>query len=312
LYVANDADPTGNILKYDGNTGDFLGVFVDSGVGGMGRGNDLHWGPDGNLYVSLGPSNGEGKILRYDSTGTPLGVDGSTTDATFINVGPGLLCNGFGFAPDGNIYVAVDNYNAQTNHGVFRFNPDGTPNPADGQTGATFVLPGSGGVRFIDGIGFGNDGNLYVTDQYKGRILEYDINDNTGAFLGVFVDRGSGGLGTFPGTILFYDDGTGPSVAHHEQRAVSLSLLGPHAGQRFVEADMAMASLDGSGAAPEGVTVGLQSVKQDDVNLVHQRTLTLSDAETSLVPSAYDNDLRLPAQSHPDLVLSTSLLEDGI
>jgi sugar lactone lactonase YvrE len=289
LYVANDGLTYGNILKYDGNTGDFLGIFVDRGVGGMGRGNDLHWGPDGNLYVSLSVPGPDGAVLRYDSTGTPLGVDGSTTDATFIDVGPGSLCNGFGFGPDGNIYVAVDDISS-TIGSVLRFNPDGTPNPADGQTGAIFVPAGSGGVRFMDGVGFGYDGNLYVTEPQAGRILEYDINDNNGAFLGAFVDSGSSGLQA-PGTVLFYDDGTGPNVPHNNERAASIAIAVPHGGQQFVESETAMPLLGEPVPAPKGESGAQALVKPDGVSAAHYPTSMLLDVDTSLVPILSDVDL---------------------
>jgi hypothetical protein len=292
LYVANDASTKGNILKYDGNTGDFLGIFVDSGVGGMGRGNDLHWGPDGNLYVSL--SGSVGKILRFDSSGIPNGVNGSNTDATFIDVGSGVFCNGFGFGPDGNIYVSIDNSDFTTGR-VLRYNPDGTPNPADGQTGATFVPIGSGGVRFIDGIGFGNDGNLYVTDQATsggmgGKVLEYNINDNSGGFLGAFVDAGSGGI-SLPAGIQFYDDGTAPHGSHNGQSAASVSLALPHAGRQVVDMGAATSLLGEPLRVSDGMAADLQPVVQDASSPVQHPASLLSDADTMVVSGLADLSL---------------------
>jgi hypothetical protein len=307
LYVANaiGLPNNGNVLEYDGSTGAFVGVFVAAGVGGMGRANDLHWGPDGNLYVSLtGGTNGNGKVLRYDATGTPFGVDGSTTDATFIDVGAGLFCNGFGFGPDGNLYVAVDT-NTYIMGRVLRFNPDGSPNPADGQTGATFVPVGSGGVRFIDGIGFGFDGNLYVTDIPNtspfmgGQVLEYDINDNSGAFVGTFVDAGSGGM-AIAATVLFYDDGTAPSVAPHNNHQLSRlraggadSLAAQHSGQTSpapIETGLTTEAPTEQPPSVDGVLAGSALPGQDGVKLAHHPAVAGALADAALAA-----DLDLPA-----------------
>jgi hypothetical protein len=70
LYVVSEL--TNNVLRYDGSTGDFLGVFVAAGSGGLRTPHGLAFGPDNNLYVV---SNGTSTVLRYDgSTGAFLGV----------------------------------------------------------------------------------------------------------------------------------------------------------------------------------------------------------------------------------------------
>ncbi len=84
LFVSNPGaiDGTGNILRYDERTGDFLGVFIPDGSGGLGRPDGLVFGPDGNLYVCSG---GPDCILRYDGiTGDPLpsrGNSGATVES---------------------------------------------------------------------------------------------------------------------------------------------------------------------------------------------------------------------------------------
>jgi hypothetical protein len=64
----------------------------------------------------------------------------------------------------------------------------------DGTTGnlidANFVPLGSGGVGFIDGITFGPDGDLYVTDMQNNRVLRY--SGSTGTFSDVFIDPSTG------------------------------------------------------------------------------------------------------------------------
>ena len=70
LYVASSQ--TNQILRYDGETGAFLDVFVHSGGQGPQFPVGLAFGPDGHLYVG---SFGNDRILCYDGiTGEPLGV----------------------------------------------------------------------------------------------------------------------------------------------------------------------------------------------------------------------------------------------
>ena len=57
-----------------------------------------------------------------------------------------------------------------------------------GQTGAfmdVFVPNSSGPLAGPFGLAFGNDGNLYVSNQQAHQVLRY--NGQTGAFIGVFV-----------------------------------------------------------------------------------------------------------------------------
>jgi hypothetical protein len=114
--------------------------------------------------------------------------------------------------------VLVDGFKS---HNVARFNlADGLPKPAPGQTGANFVPSGSGSLDGTEGLDFGPDGNLYVTDQLttvlRGRIQAFSGTD--GSPLGIFVNYYSGGIQN-PAGLLFYDDGTGPGTAHHRAAA---------------------------------------------------------------------------------------------
>ena len=60
------------MLRYDGRTGAFLGVFVAKGSGGLNGAYGLAFGPDGNLYVDSFINN---QVLRYDGgTGAFLDV----------------------------------------------------------------------------------------------------------------------------------------------------------------------------------------------------------------------------------------------
>ena len=64
------------MLRFDGQTGDFIDVFVPDGSGGLDFARDVTFGPDGNLYVS---SSNTDEILRYD------GVTGEFIDLFAYN-----------------------------------------------------------------------------------------------------------------------------------------------------------------------------------------------------------------------------------
>jgi streptogramin lyase len=195
LYVS-DAVGGGAIYRYDGTTGAFIDVFVPGGSGGLDTPAGIVFGPDGNLYVN---DYGGSSVMRYDgATGDPLPAPGQT-GAFFVSSGLQMPNLGTTFGADDNLYVG--NFGGNS---VNRY--DGTtaePLPADGQTGAYFVPPGSGGLSSAHGIAFGLDGNLYVSSEATNQVLGYD--GTTGAFLGVFATRmGYGGTAG----LFFWDTGT--------------------------------------------------------------------------------------------------------
>jgi sugar lactone lactonase YvrE len=229
----------GDVHRYNGTTGAFLGTFVSQGYGDLSGALAANIGSDGNLLVS---SAGTDSVKRYDAfTGAYLGdfvtphsggltnphgvifgPDGnlyvssantnsvlrySGTTGHFIdafvypNSGGVSNPNGLTFGPDGNLYV-----NSNNNSAVMRYDgTTGDPLPADGQSGAVFVSSHSGGLdRPIMGIAFGPDGNLYVGGNSSNNVLRYD--GQTGTFIDEFVHAGSGGLISTHG-IAFGPDG---------------------------------------------------------------------------------------------------------
>lgn|SRR5215469_8637132 len=187
LYVNNHGtqgpNPVSSVLRYNGQTGAFMGAFVQPGAGGLsGASVGIDFGPDGNLYVE---SNSTNSILRFS------GRTGQFIDA-FVPAGSGGLSqpSGFVFGPDGNLYVA--------SHGsepVLRYN---------GKTGEfidIFVSAGSGAIRNPTDLIFGPDGNLYVASRGNSRILTFD--GVTGDFLNTFIPQGTGGL-SGPNELLFF------------------------------------------------------------------------------------------------------------
>lgn len=230
LLVTRNTDSS--VLRYDGETGAFDGVFIPPGSGGLANPQGMTYGPDGNLYLAGFDSR---NVLRYDGrTGAFLGV--------FVTPGSGGLGapNDLLFGPDGNLYVSdgffgtnsVLRYDGRTGAflGVFAsggglfvpqhlaFGPDGNlfvesvlSNDVmryDGRTGAPLPAPGQSGAVFIRGksvvpLAFGPDGLLYVATTAN-DIQRYD--GRTGAFIDVFVPPGSGGLNS-ANDLVFGPDG---------------------------------------------------------------------------------------------------------
>jgi hypothetical protein len=157
LYVASrDND---SVLRYDGQSGDFLDVVVPSGAEGLDHPWFLAFGPDDKLYVAgLWSEN----IVRYDPA--------SGVVDTFIPSGGALHApKGMVFDADGNLYVAnSDLGTTDTSLGqdqVLKFaGPGGGPlgEPA-GTLLSVFIAPGSGGLDNPNHLAF-RGGHLYVTN----------------------------------------------------------------------------------------------------------------------------------------------------
>jgi DNA-binding beta-propeller fold protein YncE len=151
-----------NILIFDEISGSFLGDFTTPGIGGLRAPDDLTFGPDGNLYVSVGGDSDlnlldplypkDSAVLRFSPTGEFLGVAAS---------GNGLARPyGNAFGPDGTLYVS----SFRTNQ-ILKF---------DGQTGnflGVFASDNNNGLGALNGLNgpndllFGPDGSLYVATQ---------------------------------------------------------------------------------------------------------------------------------------------------
>ncbi len=192
LLVADEA--SGQVLRYDGQTGASMGAFVSQGSGGLCGGNfvgpgGMVFGSDGHLYVTCA-ENDVGLVLRYDGdTGAPHpGPHGGIGTAEFVRDESGqlLVPHGLAFGEDGNLYVA--------SRGQLGTSPGDADRVLryDGSTGAlldVFVDTSSGGLDGPTGIVFSPwDGHLCVSSMNTNQVLRYD--GASGAYLGVFSRPG--------------------------------------------------------------------------------------------------------------------------
>lgn len=169
LYVASQN--LDSIVKFDGITGTFQQLIVNSGAGGLSQphGLTIH---NNQIFVSSFGTNG---VKRYDAiTGAFIG--------DFVAGGSGGLDGPTGliFGPDGNLYVSSSNSDQ-----VLKYN---------GNTGAfmgIFASPNRGAANSLDrpiDLKFGPDGNLYVASSGNDSVLRFD--GSNGGFLNTFVPSG--------------------------------------------------------------------------------------------------------------------------
>jgi DNA-binding beta-propeller fold protein YncE len=172
LYVATAVGNNfaGSVLRYDGKTGGFLGVFATAGLSVP---QNLKFGPDGTLYVSNGVGD---SISRFDgATGASLGF--------FVAPGQfGLDAPvGIVFGPSGDLYVT----SFPTNR-IFRFDI------VSGALVSTFDLPFQDGSDTLLDLAFGPDRNLYASIRNgTGGTQFLRLDPDTGAVLGQFSSMAS-------------------------------------------------------------------------------------------------------------------------
>lgn len=203
VYVSSfDSD---SVLKFNADSGAFLGIFVPPGSGGLNGPTGLTFGPDGHLYVASFVFNNS--VLKYDGrSGQFLGV--------FVEEGSGGLQGPMDlkFGPDGDLYVVasyaggVFRYDGQTGAFLDQFTDD--PNGAealdwrkgdlyvsshvsdnvirfDGQTGNKLGPVTFGFLDWATGFDFGPDGSIYVASFFDDAVMKFSAQ--TGQWKGVFA-----------------------------------------------------------------------------------------------------------------------------
>jgi outer membrane protein assembly factor BamB len=181
LWVADNFGS--QVLRFDQDTGAFLGTLVEPGSGGLDGATGLARNVDGRLWVSSQNSNA---ILRYDlDTGEFIDVFTSNEVEGVNLLGPSEIQ----FSASGE-ELLVGNFMGAS---VDRF---------DVATGEYLGPFTSGGpLAGVSNFEFGPDGNLYVSSFGGNEVLRYD--GTTGLFVDVFAS-GNGLSG--PSDLVFRGD----------------------------------------------------------------------------------------------------------
>jgi hypothetical protein len=187
LYVANLQDagntkagiaPDGEIDKYDGTTGQFLGAFTrPAGWAGQFNPRAVVFGPDGNLYASVFDSSNLalGYVLKID-----VGTGAEAVFASEAGAAPDLhRPEGLTFGPDGKLYATGYRADASDTDKVVVLDP------ASGAEVKSIVLDAVGQPRaYGQGILFGPGGRLFIPistldSPYSGAVRSYDVSDGS-------------------------------------------------------------------------------------------------------------------------------------
>lgn len=184
LYVASFNNSW--LREFDGETGDWLGVFDPQNSAGLWGASGVTTDDHGHIYVSSANTH---QVLRY------IAATGQFLDE-FVHAGVGGLWHpkGLAFGADGNLYVC-----SSGNNKVLKYRG------SDGAFLGTFANGGPNGT--LDepyDLAWGPDGNLYVSSHENHSVQKYwGVN---GAHLGSFVTPLSGSL-TEPTGLAFGPDG---------------------------------------------------------------------------------------------------------
>lgn len=165
------ASGSGDVLRFDGYSGEYKGVFIHSGEGGLTSPTAPNFGPDNLVYVGDLTTN---TMLRYDA-------DGNFIDVFADPETSGLNLPFMQTFDDTSMYLASGGTDS-----VLRWDL------ATKEFLGAFVAPGSGGLVKPIGLEFGPDGNLYAGSAGTNAVLRYD--GKTGAFIDAFVPPNEGGI----------------------------------------------------------------------------------------------------------------------
>ncbi|HWI47711.1 MAG TPA: hypothetical protein VNU45_05740, partial [Rummeliibacillus sp.] len=190
LFVADmgDVDVPGEVRRYNGNTGVFLGNLNHSSFSGQFHPRAVVIGPDGFLYVSVRnlPQAVGGSVLRFNlKTGKFLGAFIESNAVNDLNRPEGLV-----FGPDGNLYITSFRRDENDTDKILIF---------EGKTGKflnKIDLDVVGHPRaFAQALLFGPDGKLFVPitgdGPDTGSVRRYNVHHSK--TFDVIVPPASGG-----------------------------------------------------------------------------------------------------------------------
>jgi len=249
------------VLRFDGVTGAYLGVFAAGAFDGP---QGITVGPDGNVYIA---SEYSGNVTKWSPGGTYLGE--------FIAPGAGGLAGeqDLEFGPDGHLYVM--SHVAMTPDSVWEFDgasgafigmhglgggpghvhgmawrpsdgnlyqvnlpgATGTVNRFDGSTGAMLApLTSHASMAIANDLLWGPDDDLYVSNPLiggfsVGGIVRFD--GSSGAYMGVFTDVGTAtptwGM-VFKDGFLYYAAGSGVARVSAATGGLATAFVTPGSG----------------------------------------------------------------------------------
>lgn len=199
LFVAGmfglNPDGTGNVLRYDADSGEFLGTFAEGLFGPSG----LHYSAEKDeIYVSTFGNFDSELVFRYQaSTGELLSTFGEGTGPT----GRTAIDTG----PDGNLYVGAFGINEFFTGAILQF--DGETQAPQGPFAVEPLLSGANNFTFRDGDA-DNTFQLDLVGLFSNNVARFDIADEGGqlSITGqevLIVDELD-----FPSALIDLDDGS--------------------------------------------------------------------------------------------------------
>lgn len=180
---------TNSVLKFDGNSGAFLGALIEPPTsGGLYAPTSMTIGFNGDLFVtSVNTNTGNAQILRYNpTTGAFLGV--------FADTGSIEAIGSVIYSPTTNTLLAGSlGSGLGTSSTIYQYNSAGaittniTTGTISGRTGLTF---GPNGHLFVSTFWDDEGGPPFAA---QGGVMEFDTANNFNS-LGYFIDPNTEGL----------------------------------------------------------------------------------------------------------------------